>query len=291
MEVNFSYAYIDTDLFELEYEEELREDTDLRKDIINHGLVLYVYDKDFLVGECFGISPVNFACILNQGQGFDEEDAIVDADMADSESVYVWSTTILPKFRGLGYGKLLRQEFAKYASKMGYAKLIGHATSPGMVHIAKDLGAIFRESAVHHDWYSTNRTAYFYTQFLTQTKEYNCGPFALAYLLETKGHTFLTEDLEKQLSTNNEYGTNPTHIEKFLQRNKIQYRRTKELVPNSVIDITVENDGHWITLIQKMNDMWQVYDPDRGIRFAGHKELLRDWHSPRYGIRQGFTLL
>jgi hypothetical protein len=65
----------------------------------------------------------------------------------------------------------------------------------------------------------------------------------------------------------------------------------EDLVEDSIIDITVENEGHWITLIQYMSGMWQVYDPDKGIRLIAHKELLKAWHSPRYGIHKGITLV
>jgi predicted GNAT family acetyltransferase len=211
--------------------------------------------------------------------------------MSDDDSIYVWSTTIHSKFRGMGYGKKLREEFSNYASRKGYAKLLGHATSPTMVNVVKNMGAIFHEKGVHKNWFGTTRTAHFYTQFLTQNTEYSCGPFALAFLLETKGHTFSIEYLEKRLHTTNELGTSPRDIEAFLASEDIHYRRIKELSPNSVIDITVDNDGHWITLLEKWGDVWRVYDPYNGLCVKGHKELLKSWHSPRYGIHQGFTLL
>jgi len=294
MEISFTNDFIATDRFEKLYEEELREEPEDREDIIRHGLVVKMFLDDVLIGECFGITPYEYAFVLDNGQGFyDEEDAITDVDMSDHESVYVWSTTILPAFRGMGYGKQLRTEFARYASEIGYAKLLGHATSQSMVHIIQDLGGIFHLKGIHEEWFGTKRAAHFYTQFLTQNKDYNCGPFALAYLLETKGHTFSIEYLEKRLHTTNEMGTSPRDIEAFLVAEDMHYMRTKKLAPNSMIDITVENDGHWVVIMEQdpsTNDWWG-YDPNQGCVKFQERYLLKNWHSPRYGIHKGFTLL
>jgi GNAT superfamily N-acetyltransferase len=298
MEISFTNDFIATERFENEYEEELREEPEVREEIIRHGLVVNMFLDDVLVGECFGITPYEYAAVIDEGQGYyREDDAITDVSMTDNESVYVWSTTLVPQFRGLGYGKKLREEFARYASSKGYAKLVGHATSKSMVCLAESMGAIFRKSAVHPNWFGTDRTAHFYTQFLPQTKEYNCGPFALAYLLETNGMTYNTTDLEISLLTNSEYGTSPGAIQSFLIRKNIPHAcGGKVLKPNSIIDITVDEDGHWITLIKKteqMGDVWWVFDPwpGEGYKVVDTGYLMSNWHSPRYGLFQGFTLL
>jgi GNAT superfamily N-acetyltransferase len=294
MTIRFVYEYIDTDKFETLYEEELREEKEIRDAVIRNGLVVYMYLDDVLIGESFGISPNEYMVRLDEGQGsYYKEDAIVDVNMDDKESIYVWSTTILPHFRGMGYGKKLREEFTRYASKMGYAKLVGHSTSPTMTGIMKDLGAIFRKSAVHKKWFGTRRTAHFYTQFLTQTKEFNCGPFALAYLLETKEMTYNTHDLEISLKTTNEYGTSPDNIGKFLKTKKIPFKLVKELEPNSMIDINIGGDGHWITIVRQnpSTGNWWSYDPDQGYVQFQATYLAENWYSPRYGKHQGFTLI
>jgi hypothetical protein len=69
--------------------------------------------------------------------------------------------------------------------------------------------------------------------------------------------------------------------------------RTKKLAPNSMIDITVENDGHWVVIMEQdpsTNDWWG-YDPNQGCVKFQERYLLKNWHSPRYGIHKGFTLL
>jgi GNAT superfamily N-acetyltransferase len=296
--VTYSFNYIDTPIFEEEYEEELREDEQTRRDIISNGLVVYMWLDETLIGECYGITPYEYAYAIDQGQGFyDEEDAISDVDMSDRESVYVWSTTILPQYQGGGYGRKLREEFARYASEKGYAKLVGHATTQTMVHIARSQGAIFHLKGIHEEWFGTKRTAHFYTQFLPQTKDWNCGPTALAYLLEMKEHTYGIHTLEVSLHSNPEEGTSPANIKKFLEYKKIPFKEMrKELVPNSIIDITVDGDGHWITLIkktEKMADVWWVFDawPGEGYKVIDEKYLMENWHSPRYGKYCGYTLL
>ena len=300
MKISFTNDFIATDRFEREYEEELREDPEVREDIIRHGLVVNMFLDDVLIGECFGISPSNYVLLVDKGQGFyhSEEDAIDDVDMNDRESVYVWSTTILFPFRGLGYGKKLREEFAKYASYKGYAKLVGHATSMDIFTIVKRMGAIDHEKGMHRNWFGTNRTAYFYTQFLPQTKEWNCGPFALAYLLEMKEHTYNIHDLEISLCTDPERGTDPQYIEKFLAYKQIPFKVVgKKLEPNSIIDITVDTpegkEGHWITVIGEVPGfyLWKVYDPAIGVVIYSEEFLQNRWYSVRYGKFLGFALL
>jgi GNAT superfamily N-acetyltransferase len=297
--ITYTYYFIDTDIFENEYEEELREDHDTREDIIRHGLVVSMWLDDVLIGECFGISPDAYVKQICSRQGYwSESDRIEDVNMEDNESIYVWSTTILPHFQGLGYGKKLREEFARYASEKGYAKLVGHATSIDMFTIVKRMGAIDHEKGMHRNWYDTNRTAYFYTQFLTQTKDWNCGPFALAYLLEMKEHTYNTHDLEISLHTTPERGTDPQDIEKFLAHKQIPYKVLgTKLEPNSIIDITVSTpkgeEGHWITIIEKSRGfhLWKVYDPDKGVDTYSEEFILNRWYSTRYGKFLGFALL
>ncbi len=294
MTIRFVYEYIDTDKFEILYEEELREEKEVRDAVIRNGLVVYMFFNDVLIGECFGTSPYEYIYGMNEVQGFYYDNyAITDVDMSDKESVYIWSTTILPQFRGFGYGKKLREEFTRYASRMGYAKIVGHATNQSMVNIMTDLGAIFHEKGVHYDWFGTKRVARFYTQFLTQTKEFNCGPFALAYLLETKEMTYNMHDLEISLKTTNEYGTSPDNIGKFLKTKKIPFKLVKELEPNSMIDINIEGDGHWITIVKQdpSTGNWWAYDPDQGYVQFQATYLAENWYSPRYGKHQGFTLV
>jgi GNAT superfamily N-acetyltransferase len=294
MEISYTYDYIDTDIFEEQYELSLREDDrEHREAIIKLGLCVYMYVDGILMGECFGITPYDYLSIV------DGPNDILDADMSDEESIYVYSTTILPEFRGQGYGKILRKEFGRVSSFHGYAKLIGHATSPSMVRIAENLGAIFRKDAVHPNWFGSSRTAYFYTQFLTQTNDYNCGPFALSYLLESKGHTYTTEYLERALSTNPEKGTDPHEIIHFLCKEKIPFTNTSEqhLRPDSIIDITVDTpegeDGHWVTIARHFSkdNLFQIYDPAKGLYLVSQSYLQDRWYSPRYGEYQGFTLL
>jgi GNAT superfamily N-acetyltransferase len=299
MEISFTNDFIATERFENEYEEELQEDPEVREAIIRHGLVVYMWLDDVLVGECFGISPYECNQLIKEEQIYEgEEDVIADIDMSDRESVYVWSTTLVPQMRGLGYGKVLREEFANYASRKGYAKLVGHATSESMVHIVKEMGGIFHWAARHELWFGTSRTVHFYTQFLPQTKEWNCGPFALAYLLEMKEHTYNIHDLEISLHTGPERGTDPQYIEKFLAYKQIPFKVLgNKLEPNSIIDITVDTpdgkEGHWITVIGEAPGfhLWKVYDPAIGVITYSEEFLLNRWYSVRYGKFLGFALL
>lgn len=285
MSIGFSYDYIETSKFENLFEEELQIDREVRKDIINAGIVVYITHKGRVIGESYGISPAD----LKWTVGEDTED-VMDSD---DESIYVCSTAILPNFQGLGYGNTLIQEFSSHASDCGYVKVLGHATTQRMVDARKKRGAIFRKGAVHGKWYGTERTAHFYTEFLTQNKDYNCGPMSLAYLLERKGHSFLVEDLEHMLKTTEESGTCPESMESFLSEIGVEYKiPKKDLMPNSIIDITVDGDGHWVVLNEQDSTTgdWLGYDPDRGYVTFDNEYLKTNWVSPRYGKCRGLYL-
>jgi GNAT superfamily N-acetyltransferase len=288
MNIQFKTDYNPTMVFEECYENELRIDPEERKDIIKSGLVIYMYGPYGLIGECYGATPFALEFI---------DETPEDCSPDDDESIYVYSTTILPSYQGKGHGKQLIEAFARHASDQGYVKLVGHATTPAMKHLREQQGAIFHEKGIHEKWYGTDRTAHFYTQFLTQDKDYNCGPVALAYLLERMGTSALVYDLEDLLVTEEEYGTDPKSIEYYLRDKKIPYERTgMYLRPNSIIDITVgepgDEDGHWIVLIEPQGSNWyKVYDPETGLGAVMNEVLMNKWHSPRYGKNQGFTLL
>jgi GNAT superfamily N-acetyltransferase len=274
--------------FEECYEEELRIDPEERKDIIESGLAIYMYSPYGLIGECYGATPFALEFI---------DETPEDCLPYDDESIYVYSTTVLPEYRGKGHGKQLIEEFARYTSDQGHVKLVGHATTLAMKHLREQQGAIFHSKGVHEKWFGTDRTAHFYTQFLTQDKDYNCGPMALAYLLERMGTSTLVYKLEEALDTDEEYGTSPESIEDYLRDKKIPYEKTgTHLTPNSIIDITVgepgDEDGHWIVLIEPQGSDWfKVYDPETGLVAMKNDLLLNKWHSPRYGKNRGFTLL
>jgi GNAT superfamily N-acetyltransferase len=288
MNITFKYEYNRTMKFEECYEEELRISPEERKDIIKSGLVVYMQGSCGLIGECYGATPFALEFI---------DETPEDCVPEDDESIYVYSTTILPMYQGQGYGKALIEEFARHASDQGYVKLVGHATTPAMRYIREQQGAILHKKGVHEKWFGTNRTAHFYTQFLTQDKDYNCGPMALAYLLERRGRRFLVYDLEAHMDTDEEYGTSPESMEDFLRAHKIPYEKTGFYFrPNSIIDITVgdpgEEDGHWIVIIEPQGSDWyEVYDPETGLGAMKSEVLFDKWHSPRYGKNQGFTLI
>jgi len=188
MSTQFKTEYNPTMAFEDCYEEELRIDPEERKDIIESGLVVYMYGPYGLIGECYGATPSALEFI---------DETPEDCSPEDDESIYVYSTTVLPEYQGKGYGKQLIEAFARHVSDQGYVKLVGHATTPAMKHLRQNQGAIFHSKGIHEKWFGTDRIAHFYTQFLTQDKEYNCGPVALAYLLERMGTSYLVYDLEE----------------------------------------------------------------------------------------------
>lgn len=146
----------ETRIFEEQYEENLQlEDAD--KDfILQKGLTVWMYVDNpgkfmpELAGESYGIMVK------------DDEEVIEDtADLSRQDNIYCYSTTILPRYRGLGYANILKAYWLGYVRSI-YPKntIIGHSTSLAMKYVNEKFGAT--HLAVHRNWYGTDRTAWFY---------------------------------------------------------------------------------------------------------------------------------
>jgi hypothetical protein len=141
--------------FESCYEEELQLDPEEKAEILaapEQTLCLWMFVDGELAGETYGASPHDlFAAI---------EEEIEDCDKNDPLAVYCYSTTILPKFQGMGLAKILKAYWLGLIKGRGYDSVCGHATTPAMLKINLDFGA--QVKAVHSNWYETERTAHFY---------------------------------------------------------------------------------------------------------------------------------
>jgi GNAT superfamily N-acetyltransferase len=139
----------ETRAFEKAYEKSLQLDDDEKQPILDRGLAVWMYVGKDLVGETYGIRVE------------DDDEEIEDTAGRDPRDVYCYSTTILPKFQGKGYGKLLKAFWLGYVwAKRPGCTIIGHASSPAMLQINLQFGATVL--AVHDGWYGTKRKAFFY---------------------------------------------------------------------------------------------------------------------------------
>jgi hypothetical protein len=73
----------------------------------------------------------------------------------------VCSTTILPRFQGLGFGRILKAFFLGVVSRAGVSLVVGHAREGASLRLNRVFGADVRST--HANWYGTGETYYFYT--------------------------------------------------------------------------------------------------------------------------------
>ena len=142
----------DTMLFDREYEEVLQLTLDDKRDLLRDMIAVWVRCDGELAGEIYGISP--------KRMWQQHKQSIEDTKKTDGKSLYVFSTTILPRYRGSGLATILKAYFQGFATAKGFKAIIGHATSPAMVRVNEKFGATFGQ--VHANWYGTQRVARFY---------------------------------------------------------------------------------------------------------------------------------
>ena len=147
----------ETMVFEEVYEEELREDLETKQDMRDRGYMMYMFVDGELAGEIYAMTP----CYINP-----DEDAAVLADVVGNglydggKTLYCSSNTILPKFQGLGLGKLFKAYFLGYAKGLAFDKLIGHNTHDKVSGINEFFGG--KVLCKTENWYGTGKTAEFY---------------------------------------------------------------------------------------------------------------------------------
>lgn len=144
--------------FESEYEEEMQcEDKDLfYLGFAGHNMVLWD-DREPVAHTC-GIA-------VSRMPGEPDEDCKPWNDAKfNTETLYIYTTTVRADFQGKGIGKLLCAYYAGYKKAQGFKTLVGHATSPSMVSVREWMGATF--GATHEKWCGSERIARFYVQQL-----------------------------------------------------------------------------------------------------------------------------
>jgi hypothetical protein len=132
--------------FEAVFEPGLRLDLRYKRSIIKNGIAAWMFVDDVLAGETYGIRPRDLG------------EEIEDVEKRDLDSIYCYSTTILPKFQGRGLAKILKAYWLGMVAPI--STVVGHSTSPGMVKINELFGA--KHTVKHANWYGTRREAWFY---------------------------------------------------------------------------------------------------------------------------------
>jgi GNAT superfamily N-acetyltransferase len=83
-------------IFEDQYEPELQSLAADKDYILDRGLAAWMYVDGQLAGETFGLFVA------------DDDEVLIDLEDRPGGDFYVYSTTILPQYRGRGYGRILK---------------------------------------------------------------------------------------------------------------------------------------------------------------------------------------
>jgi GNAT superfamily N-acetyltransferase len=137
----------ETLIFEDIYEKNLRLSLERKKEILTKGFAAWMMVDGILAGEIYGIRPS------------DLHEKIEDVDGNERDTIYLYSTTILPQFQGKGLGKIL-QAYWQGSLPPSIKVIIGHATTDIRMKIHLFFGAKLLKE--HRNWYGTKRTAQFY---------------------------------------------------------------------------------------------------------------------------------
>lgn len=154
----------ETMAFEEVYHSSLR--LSLREKIkkLGEAECVWLYDATTmeLIGETYGLT-VRGALDRN-------EEGFVDIQpFLRRRAMYIFSTTILPKFQEKGFGTILKAFFLGVVSQIGFLLVLGHARSGVSVHLNEAFGAQIGKA--HPDWCGTGETYYFYTLSLMANRK------------------------------------------------------------------------------------------------------------------------
>ena len=139
---------LETLVFEDVFEEELQLDEKEKLELMSYGVSRWMFVDGELAGETYGIQ-LNYM-----------HEKVEDCEKESLESVYCYSTALLPKFRGKGLGPILKAYWLGVMVEKGCHRIVGHATSEQAYKLNAMFGAQF--GTVHEKWYGTERKAAFY---------------------------------------------------------------------------------------------------------------------------------
>jgi GNAT superfamily N-acetyltransferase len=146
-----------TMIFERTYHRNLRMSFEDKRKLLStrNSIVVWMYEPESrrLIGETYGV-PIDAAL-------GDVDEATSDLQrFAKTRTLYVYSTTILPRYQGMGFGKILKAYLLGRAFQAGYRVLIGHARQGPSVALNVHFGAELRGR--HANWYKTGEAYWFY---------------------------------------------------------------------------------------------------------------------------------
>jgi hypothetical protein len=132
------YPISRTMVFEREYHKNLRLTLPEKRDLLRRAIVIWMFEGGKLVGETYGISL----------DGADD----LPGCPRDRRSIYCYSNTILGKYKGKGYGSLLKAAFIGRVSR-DFRRIYGHARPGASQALNRKFGARFLST--HRNWFQT----------------------------------------------------------------------------------------------------------------------------------------
>jgi ribosomal protein S18 acetylase RimI-like enzyme len=127
----------------------------------NQPIKVYMFREYKCIGEIYAFTIANMKEDLETDPlpGFDK--FLKGHKLVKETTVYVFSFTVLPKYQGEGYGKILYAYFMGYLKGCNIKAITGHAHDRSL-KIVKDFGAKIIEE--QPDWYGTGESYYLYLQ-------------------------------------------------------------------------------------------------------------------------------
>lgn len=130
-----------------------------------------------------------------------------------------------------------------------------------------------------------------------QTKDYNCGPAAVAYMLRThENHPLSIDEITERMGSTNKDGTSHEQIEEFLRHRGYTFSSG---VPDlftmrlpMLVNYQAWGDGHYGVMLNLtigyVNSRITLFDPADGrIITASWPSFVNGWFSARYGAKWG----
>jgi GNAT superfamily N-acetyltransferase len=137
----------ETMIFEKLFEPELALDREEKEELLTKSFVTWMFVNGQLIGETYGT-------ILS-----DLDEKIEDTKDERGDTIYCYSTAILPQAQGKGLAKILKAYWLGTLTEFGDI-VVGHATTEGAYRLNRFFGAEF--GATHDNWCGTKRKATYY---------------------------------------------------------------------------------------------------------------------------------
>lgn len=133
-------------------------------------------------------------------------------------------------------------------------------------------------------------------EILKQSSEYNCGVFALHFLLQCSGVEQNLAALEKELGTTEEKGTSHKAMVRILKHFKIKTSYNSSLQKLSrhlpaIVNYQYTEIGHYGVVLSMTDNFLVLYNPDIGALETMRKSAFKKvWYSKLYGKKWFLTI-